>query len=260
MTRLRGRRAVLTGAGSGIGRAAALRLAAEGAAVFVSDLRGESAAETARLVEEAGGRAGSCTCDVGDEGQVRGMVERAAAWLGGIDTVVLSAGMFTRGRLHALSLNDWDWVLRVNLTGMFLCAREVIPHLLRAGGGSIVAVGSVSSVVSGRGTSSAAYKVSKAGVLQLARTIAVEYAREGIRANCVCPAGVETEFERHAEEDAAAATSEALPSAPAAPVANLLGRRARPEEIAAVIAFLASDEASFVTGAAVMADGGFTAV
>jgi NAD(P)-dependent dehydrogenase (short-subunit alcohol dehydrogenase family) len=119
----------------------------------------------------------------------------------------------------------------------------------------------VSSLVSGRGSSSAAYKVSKAGVLQLARTIAVEYADRGIRSNCVCPAGVETDFERHADEDAARATSTLVDPVPhATTIYNLLGRRARAEEIAEVILFLASDGASFVTGSAVMADGGFTAI
>jgi 3-oxoacyl-[acyl-carrier protein] reductase len=133
--------------------------------------------------------------------------------------------------------------------------------MLGAGGGSVVVVGSVASVVSARGSSSAAYKVSKAGVLQLARTIAVEYADRGIRANCVCPAGVQTEFEAHGAEDAARATTAAAEAAPPeTAVLNLLGRRARPEEIAAVIAFLASDDSSFVTGAAIMADGGYTAV
>lgn len=259
--RLSGKRAVLTGAGSGIGRAAARLFAAEGAAVFVSDVRADSAEETARLIAAAGGDAGWCACDVGHESQVAEMTRRAVDRLGGLDTLVMSAGIFTRGRLHELSLHDWEWVLRVNLSGMFLCARAAIPHLIQAGGGAVVAVGSVSSVVSGRGSSSAAYKVSKAGVLQLARTIAVEYADRGIRANCVCPAGVDTDFEKHAGEDAARATSvlsDPIPSATT--VFNLLGRLARAEEIAEVIAFLASDAASFVTGSAVMADGGFTAI
>jgi NAD(P)-dependent dehydrogenase (short-subunit alcohol dehydrogenase family) len=259
--RLQGKRAVLTGAGSGIGRAAARLFADEGAAVFVSDVRGDSAEETARLIAAAGGDAGWCACDVGHETQVAEMTRRAVDRLGGLDTLVLSAGIFTRGRLHELTLHDWEWVLRVNLTGMFLCARAAIPHLIHAGGGSVVMIGSVSSVISGRGSSSAAYKVSKAGVLQLARTLAVEYADRGIRSNCVCPAGVETDFERHAEEDAARATSVlAEPVTPVTSVSNLLGRRARAEEIAEVIAFLASDQASFVTGSAVMADGGFTAI
>jgi NAD(P)-dependent dehydrogenase (short-subunit alcohol dehydrogenase family) len=259
--RLKGKRAVVTGAGSGIGRAAAQRLAAEGAAVFVSDVRGESVEETAKLIADAGGDVGWCACDVGDEGQVADMIRRAVERLGALDTLVMSAGIFTRGRVHELSLRDWDWVIRVNLTGMFLCARAAIPHMIEAGGGSVVTVGSVSSVVSGRGSSSAAYKVSKAGVLQLARTIAVEYADRGIRSNCVCPAGVHTDFERHADEDAARTTSVASDPVPSPnTVFNLLGRRARPEEIAAVIAFLASDDSSFVTGSAVMADGGFTAI
>ena len=259
--RLHGKRAVLTGAGSGIGRATARLFAAEGAAVFVSDLRGGSAEETARQITGAGGDAGWCACDVGNETQVAEMTRRAVDRLGGLDTLVLSAGTFTRGRLHELTLHDWEWVMRVNLTGMFLCARAAIPHMLQGGGGSVVTVGSVSSLVSGRGSSSAAYKVSKAGVLQLARTIAVEYADRGIRSNCVGPAGVETDFERHADEDAARATSTLVDPVPhATTIYNLLGRRARAEEIAEVILFLASDGASFVTGSAVMADGGFTAI
>jgi 3-oxoacyl-[acyl-carrier protein] reductase len=258
--RLNGKRALVTGAAGGIGRAAAIRLAAEGARVFITDLRAEALREALEEMARGGAEVDAHACDVGDEEQVAEMTRRAVGHLGGLDTVVTSAGMFTRSRLHELSLHDWDWVLRVNLTGMFLCARAAIPHLIAAGGGSITTVGSVSSVVSGRGSSSVAYKVSKAGVLQLARTIAVEYAADGIRANCVCPAGVETDFERHAEEDAARTTSPSPPGAPTTSVFNLLGRRARAEEIAAVIAFLASDDASFVTGSAVMADGGFTAI
>jgi 3-oxoacyl-[acyl-carrier protein] reductase len=259
--RFAGRRILLTGAGSGIGRAAAVRLASEGAAVAVTDVRAELAEEAAGEIRAAGGRAVAMGCDVTREERVREVVEETVTSLGGIDGLVLSAGTFTRGFVHETTLRDWDWVLRVNLTGMFLAAREAIPRMIDAGGGSIVTVGSIASVVSGAGSSSVCYKVSKAGVLQLTRTIAVEYAGRGIRANCVCPAGVEGRFEAHAEEDMALATTrtERTPD-PNPAVRNLLGRRARPEEIAAVIAFLLSDDASFVTASAVMADGGYTAI
>lgn len=259
--RLQGRRALLTGAGSGIGRAAALRLASEGAEVVVTDLKSELAQDVADQIRQAGGQATALACDVSDEAQVRESVAAANSAMGGVDALVLSAGIFTRGYVHELTLDDWEWVLRVNLTGMFLMAREALPLLVAAGGGSLVTVGSVASVVSAAGSSAVSYKVSKAGVLQLTRTIAVEYADQGIRANCVCPAGVESQFEEHAEENALRATTQTDRRPSRVPVVrNLLGRRAQPEEIATVIAFLVSDEASFVTGSAVMADGGYTAI
>lgn len=253
--RLDGRRALVTGGGSGIGRASAVRMAAEGARVFVTDVRDGLAREAAA---EVGGS--WAHCDVASEGDVADATARAADALGGIDVLVAAAGIATPGLVHELSLEDWDLVLRVNLTGMFLSAKHAIPHMLDAGRGSIVTIGSVSSVVIGAGGSAASYKASKGGVLQLTRALAVDYAANDIRANCVCPGAVATNLGRHSAE-LRPALATAAPSPPVKiTIEAPIHRRADPSEIASVVAFLASDDASFITGAAVMADGGYTAI
>jgi NAD(P)-dependent dehydrogenase (short-subunit alcohol dehydrogenase family) len=235
-------------------------MAQEGARVVVADIRDGELAETTQRIKAAGGEAYSIRCDIGSEQQVVDMVAEAQDRLGGLDSLTTSAGVFTRGSVQDLTLHDWEMVLRVNLTGTFLCIREAIPPMLEAGGGSIVTIGSISSVVVGVGDTSACYKVSKAAVLQLTRTTAVEYAREGIRANCVCPGGVETPFSAHGEQLASMTTTIPTRDYPKLPGITPMGRQAKPEEIAAVVAFLVSDDASFITGSAILADGGYTSI
>lgn len=258
--RLEGRRALITGAGSGIGRASAIRLAAEGAAVMAADIRDGSAAETAELISDSGGRALSIHCDVADEDSVIEATTTAASALGGLDTLVANAGIATRGVVHELSLHDWELVLRVNLTGVFLSCKYALPHLIDAGGGAVVSIGSVSSVIVGSGGSAASYKAAKAGVLQFTRAVAVDYADRNIRANCICPGAVETNLSKHGRALLSELTTiETTPptkvriSAPAA-------RWGTAEEIASAVAFLASEDASFITGTALMVDGGLTAI
>lgn len=258
--RLDGRRALVHGGGSGIGRASALRLAADGAAVAVADIRHELAEGTVEMINATGGTASWTSCDIADEDQVAATTAAAVEMMGGIDILVASAGIATRGIVHELSLSDWELVLRVNLTGVFLACKHAIPPMLEAGGGSVITIGSVSSVVVGGGGSAASYKAAKGGVLQLTRQVAVDYAAGGIRANCVCPGLVATNLGVHSRELAPQLTTDATVRPTKVTVVPPIERPADPSEIASVVAFLASDDSSFMTGSAVMVDGGLTAI
>jgi NAD(P)-dependent dehydrogenase (short-subunit alcohol dehydrogenase family) len=252
--RLQGKRAIVTGAASGMGLATVSRFLAEGARVVLIDARADALAEAS---QQFAGQAMAITCDVADESAVAAAIAGTVAELGGIDVVAHCAGIVRTFRTHEISLADWDSIIRVNLTGAFLVIKHAIPHLLAAGGGSIVTIGSVGSVVAAGRCSG--YDAAKGGVLQLTRAVAVEYCEEGIRANCVLPGYVKTSL---------VASSIALHGpmstdtrqAPASRLRVPMERAADPSEIASVVAFLASDDASFITGAAIAADGGYTAI
>jgi 3-oxoacyl-[acyl-carrier protein] reductase len=254
---LSGRRVLITGAGSGIGAACARMLAAQGAAVAAADVREDA---VNRVVAELGSDevvVAGAACDVGDEASVTATVEAAVDRLGGLDAVVAAAGITRPGNSHQLSLDDWQTVIGVNLTGVFLTLKHALPQLIAAGGGTIVTIGSVASLVAAGRASS--YDASKGGVLQLTRSIAAEYADRNIRANCVCPGVVATSLTENSERlyGPWGAPRDRLP---ASLVRAPMDRAAHPNEIAAVVAFLCSDASSFITGAAVPVDGGYTAV
>jgi 3-oxoacyl-[acyl-carrier protein] reductase len=257
--RLVGRRVVITGGGSGIGAAAALRLAAEGAAVAVLDKRADLAREVAETIAKAGGNAIPLACDVSSEADVASAVSSAAERFGGLDGLFANAGTAGSGWIHETSLDDWEAILRVNLTGVFLAAKHCISHLLDAGGGAVVTTGSIASLVVGAAGSAASYAASKGGVLQLTKQIAVDYGPQGIRANCICPGAVATALGAHSREDGQD-TKTPVARLPRARFKTPLGRIADPAEVGTVVAFLLSDDASFVTASAVMVDGGYTAL
>ncbi len=252
--------ALVTGAGSGIGRASALRLAQEGAKVCCTDLRTEDAEETAKQIRDAGGDAIGLACNVADESQVIECNQQAISSFGQLDVLVTSAGNVTRGSIHELSLEDWNRVVDVQLTGTFLAAREALKQMVKQQSGVVITIGSVSSVVIGAGGSAASYKAAKGGVLQFTRAIATEYGHLGIRANCVCPGPIRTNLGKHTQEDAHLWTTDEQMERRQYQVDQPMKRSADPMEVANVVSFLASNESSFMTGSAVMVDGGYTAL
>jgi NAD(P)-dependent dehydrogenase (short-subunit alcohol dehydrogenase family) len=245
------RAALVTGGGSGIGEATAERLAADGWRVAVLDAR-EGAADA--VADRLPG-AVALTADVGDDAALAGAVTAAVTALGGLGAVVAAAGIARSSDTHDTTLEEWELVLRVNLTGTFLTLKHTIPHLLD-GGGAIVTVGSVASLVAAGPSPS--YDASKSGVLGLTRAVAAEYAERGVRANCVCPGKVRTGL--IANTEALSGPSARQAPAPSARVEPPLTRLAEAAEIAGVIAFLVSADATFITGAAIPVDGGYTAI
>ena len=251
--RLAGKRALVTGAGSGIGRAIALAFAREGSRVQSCDIDPETAEETARMIAEAGGSARARHCDVSDPEAARGAVAAMDSDFGGIDVLVNNAAFFaTRMPLGELDEALWTRTLEVNLSGPFLMSRYAIPLMARGGGGSVIHVASAHGHVANLGQS--AYCASKGGLLMLSKGIAVDHVKDRIRSNTLSPGGIATQGmadlyggdRRRAEEE----WGEPM---------HVLGRNGRVEEMAAGAVFLASDESSFMTGADLLLDGGYTA-
>jgi NAD(P)-dependent dehydrogenase (short-subunit alcohol dehydrogenase family) len=252
MNRLRGKRAIVTGAGSGIGRASAKLFAAEGAAVLVVDKTEAAIAETAAQIAAAGGKAIAVAADAGSESAVRAFIDKAIAELGGLDVVYANAGI--SGGLVPLfeqTVEMWQEILRVNLIGPFLAIKYAAPHLLKQGKGSIICTASAAALRANAGGSP--YSASKAGVVSLVQTAANALGGTGIRVNAICPGLIETGMTRPIFEGARARGSEGKIGQ-----LNPLGRAGQPEEIAAMALFLASDEASYVNGQAFTVDGGLS--
>ena len=253
--RLEGKVALVTGGGSGIGRASALLFAAEGAAVAVLDLRGDSAKETVDQVTAVGGHALAVTADVTDADAVTGAVTEAVGTLGRLDIVYNNAGIGSTGSVADAAEDDWDRCLAINAKGTYLVSRAAVPHLEADGGGSIVNQGSVAALV---GVANfAAYCAAKGAVVALTRSMAIDLAPRGIRVNVICPGTVftplmEPMLTARGGGDMAKGLALTVTKYP-------VGRLGTPEDIARVALFLASDEAAFVTGSTFAADGGMTA-
>jgi NAD(P)-dependent dehydrogenase (short-subunit alcohol dehydrogenase family) len=248
----------VTGAATGIGRATALALARDGHAVALVGRRAGPLEELASEVREVGGDALATQADVGSSEQAGAAFAAAVERFGGIDVLVNNAGVGDSGAILDESLERWEETLRINLTGAFITTQLALPHLLERGG-SIVNVASVNGVVAGPGWTS--YCVSKAGLIMLAKCVANDYGRQGVRANAVCPGWVRTPMgDSDMDEVARAHGTDREGEYARAHRQHPLGRPAQPEEIADVIAFLASPRAAYVTGATIMVDGGTTAI
>ena len=253
--KLAGKVAVVTGASSGIGRAIARRYATEGAVVYVADVNTAGGEETAAMIREAGGDASFAPCDVSDPEQVRATLDRAASERGRLDIVVNNAGVGGGGlRAEDISVEDFQRTIGVNLLGPFYGCKYAIPHLRKQGGGAIINVSSVYGLIAAPNV--APYAASKGGLIMLTKQLAVDYSRENIRVNCICPGFVDTDLggRRARMNPADAAKAHAAREAKAA--IQPIGRQAQPDEMAGAAVFLASDDASFVVGSIMVVDGG----
>ena len=250
--KLKGKRALVTGGASGIGLAIATRFTQEGARVVIADL---SATEASLAVQASDGKLGKTIGDVSRLADAERMVNEAASQMGGLEILINNAGIETSGSVTTAKDDEWERQINVNLNGVYRMSRFAIPKIIEAGGGTIVNMSSVGGLVAVKDFS--AYGASKAAVIQLTRSMAADYAENNIRVNAVCPGAVETPLLKRAIERMGGDKAQEMREMYAS--FTLLKRIAQPEEIAAVIAFLASDESSFITGVSIPVDGGFSA-
>jgi NAD(P)-dependent dehydrogenase (short-subunit alcohol dehydrogenase family) len=251
--RLRGKVALITGAGMGQGREGALVFAEHGARVVVADVNAEAAADTARAITAAGGEALAVVGDVGVERDVERMVGEGVRRFGALHVLYNNAGVLWKDRDRSVletSEENWDRVQAINLKGPFFVTKHGNPHLIRAGGGSVINVGSVSALC-GFTLAQDSYTAAKGALISLTKSLAIQFARQNVRCNIIHPGIIETPMQAPYLKDPAKRKSfeDGIP----------LGRIAHPREIAHVALFLASDESSYVTGAEIAVDGGFTA-
>ncbi len=245
--------AIVTGGAEGIGRSVATAFAKEGARVAVADINKEQGTVTVDQIVKSGGKAIFVRTDVSDSSQVRNMVAETLQAFGRIDALCNNSGIVIYGDAAEMTEEDWDRVIGVNLKGTFLCSKYCIPEMLKVGGGSIVNIASVQAL--GSQARVAAYSASKGGIISLTHSIAVDFSAENIRVNAICPGTIDTPMVRRAA---------ALEPDPDAAIrgwgkAHPIGRVGKPEEIAQAVLFLASEGASFITGAALVVDGGVMA-
>ena len=244
--RLRGKVAIVTGGGSGIGRGIAVAFAREGANIVIA---GRDSKKLDAVSKEIGPACLAHAADVSKREDIQKLVAAAAEKFGAVHILINNAGILLPGGAEAVSEEDWDQTFNVNVRGLWLLSREVLPHLRAAGGGSIVNIGSVLSLVAARNR--VAYGASKGAVLAMTRAMALDHAPEKIRVNCICPGIVETEMvARFSMDEAARRQRIAM---------HPMGRFGQPEDIAQAAVFLASDESAWLTGAAFPVDGGYTA-
>jgi NAD(P)-dependent dehydrogenase (short-subunit alcohol dehydrogenase family) len=251
MAMVDGKAGLITGAGRGIGRASALLLAREGARVLVADIHADSVQETAQLIREAGGIAEAFVCDVGNEESVAAMVAAAVAAFGGLDFAHNNAATHSLvAPLPEHPKSEWDRIIAINLTSVFLCMKYEIPAMLKRGGGSIINMSSAAGLVGVSGMP--AYVASKHGVAGITKEAALDYARQGLRVNAIAPGWVETPMVTMALGDDVAVRESAMDAQP-------VGRFAAADEIAEAVVWLASDRSSYTTGSVMAIDGGYTA-
>jgi len=251
MGRIEGKVALITGAASGIGAACAERFAAEGATVAGVDLASPTGPSWQRVTSRAG-ESVALSCDVRDEASVERTVAEVVRRFGRIDIVVNAAGVAGGGAVHMLATEEWDRIVDTNLKGTFLVCKHALARMFADGGGNVINMASIEGLEGAEGGS--AYNASKGGVVLLTKNLAIDYGRKNVRVNCICPGFIETPM------------TAAVFSSPGMEEyfdrfreAHQLGRVGKPEEIASAALFLASDDASFVSGHALVVDGGFTA-
>ncbi len=249
--RLKGKIAIVTGAGSGIGRACALALAREGARVALVGRRKDRLDEVAR---EIGDSAVVLSADISKKGEIDRVVERTAARFGGINILLNNAGVLHIGSAEQITEEQWDETFNINVRGLWLLSRAVLPHMRKAGGGSIINMASVLGINGARNR--AAYAPSKGAVVLLTKCMAIDHGQENIRVNAICPGFVETDLTANVLRQAP--DPEAVRRERTA--VHPIGRLGRPEDIAGLAVYLASDESSWVTGAVFPVDGGYLAV
>jgi len=253
VTRLAGKVAIITGGGTGIGQAIAMAMVREGARVAVAGRRKEKLQETVSFLKQVGSEALAVECDVTRAADTERLVKAAEDCFGKVNVLVNNAGALSVSTVETISEEEWDRVMATNVKGPFLMSRAVLPAMRRAGGGSIVNIGSVLGIAAIRDR--AAYCASKGGVTMLTRAMALDHARDKIRVNCVCPSIVESEMTQNlfAETEAGRkAREDRLATIP-------LGRFGKPGDIAGIVVFLASEESSWMTGTVIPVDGGVTA-
>jgi NAD(P)-dependent dehydrogenase (short-subunit alcohol dehydrogenase family) len=251
--KLRDKVAIITGAGKGIGQGIARVFVKYGAKVVVADWDEAAGAQTAEELRQAGGDAIFVKCDVSNEEQVKALIQATLDRYGRIDILVNNAGIGVYTPVLETSLEQWNRCLAVNLTGVFLCSKYALPHIKAAGGGAIVNIASVHSYQNVGGT--APYAASKGGVVALTRVMAIDHGRDNIRVNAICPGWIDTPLIRGIFANA----PDPVEARRAVERRQILGRLGTPEEVGEAAAFLASDEASYITGASLMVDNGMTA-
>ncbi|MXZ67736.1 MAG: glucose 1-dehydrogenase [Acidimicrobiia bacterium] len=245
--RLEGKAAVVTGAGQGIGAAIARLFAAEGARLVLADMRSGPATGVVDEITSGGGEAVFVQADVTSDADCKRMIDTAIEGYGTLDILVNNAGIAGKGTVTEVTEEFWDRVMAVNLKSIFLASRHAVPHMERAGGGSIVCIASVAGMTGEMGQ--VAYNTSKHGVIGLVRCMAYDHAAAGIRVNAVCPGAIDTPLLSPLTEERRTRL-EGM---------HMMRRLGRPEEIARAVLYLAGDESSFMTGAAHVVDGGYTA-